>query len=256
MDELEFRKRVYNDPNHVDQELLDAASTNPALQTILDETRALEKELQAVATSITAPAGLADKLHAISASNGDATDNAASKPSSNSFFQYYAMAASLVLAAGIAIVATLTNPSRYSVAALEIEFIDHLYHEIREIDALRNGVDFSTMATPEVVRVMAAADTQFSDDNFLQSVPVKFAKPCVVIPTYHSAHLMVQGSRGAVNVFVINNSPVTNEYSINDNRFDGVIIPLGGGNLVLIGEKDEDLDQYKSLFAQNVEWVI
>jgi len=67
---------------------------------------------------------------------------------------------------------------------------------------------------------------------------------------------MLQGSTGAINVIVINNSPVTNEFSIKDDRFSGIVIPMGDGNLILIGEKNENLDQYKSMFSQNIEWVI
>jgi hypothetical protein len=28
------------------------------------------------------------------------------------------------------------------------------------------------------------------------------------------------------------------------------------GNMILVGEKDEDLDQFKELFSDSVEWVI
>jgi hypothetical protein len=31
---------------------------------------------------------------------------------------------------------------------------------------------------------------------------------------------------------------------------------MGEGNMILVGEKDENLDQYKVLFSDSVEWVI
>ena len=65
MDELEFQKRVLESPINVDQELLDAASKNPALQQILDEARAFESELQATVDDIAIPEGLSAKLLAI-----------------------------------------------------------------------------------------------------------------------------------------------------------------------------------------------
>jgi hypothetical protein len=61
---------------------------------------------------------------------------------------------------------------------------------------------------------------------------------------------------GAVSIFVINNSPVDTEYQIRDDRFDGVVIPMDEGNMIRGGEKDEDLDQFKELFSDSVEWVI
>ena len=67
---------------------------------------------------------------------------------------------------------------------------------------------------------------------------------------------MVPGDSGAVSVFVINNSPVESEFRIQDDRFHGMIVPLDEGNMVLIGEEGENLDQYKELFSGNMEWVI
>jgi hypothetical protein len=31
---------------------------------------------------------------------------------------------------------------------------------------------------------------------------------------------------------------------------------MGEGNMVLVGENNEDLEQYKTLFADNIDWVI
>lgn len=257
MDELEFRTRVYANPSDVDQDLLDAALSNPALRLILDEARAFEASLSAAFANVTAPADLAARLNALPG-RADADDSArtASKPSSTNFFQYYAMAASLVLAVGIAAVVLLSGGPSPSEAAFGTDLIQHMYHEINEIDAIAAGTDNSAIAMPAVAQVMAHADTQFNDEEFLRAMPVRFAKPCVILPAFQSAHLMVQGSHGAINVIVINNSPVGSEYSIQDDRFDGVVVPMDSGNLILIGEKDEDLDQYKSLFTQRVEWAI
>ena len=55
---------------------------------------------------------------------------------------------------------------------------------------------------------------------------------------------------------VINNSPVSVEYSFHDDRFNGIVVPMGEGNMVLVGERNEDLEQYKTLFADNIDWVI
>ena len=257
MDELEFRKRVYANPKEISQEVRNAAAANPVLQKILDETVALDADISELANSIAVPAGLAEKLLAIPETvDTQATSREASKPSSNNLFQYYAIAASLIFALGIGAIVTLGGGPTSTELAFGSEVINHLYHEVREIDAIKNGTDLSTVTMPAVAAVMAEATTQFSDEEFLQSMPVRFAKICVVIPTYHSAHLMVQGTQGAVNIIVIDNSPVTSEYLINDDRFNGIVVPMGNGNLILIGEKDENLDTYKSMFSENVEWVI
>jgi hypothetical protein len=255
MDELEFRTRVYANPTDVDKDLLEAAQAEPRLQTILDDARAFEADLQHQLHNIEIPAALANTLLALP-ERAESSTPVASKLASTSFFQYYAMAASLVLAVGIAAVLTLNGGPSATETAFGADLIMHMYHEINEIDAITAGTDTSTIAMPAVAQVMAEAETQFNDEEFLRAMPVRFAKPCVIIPTYQSAHLMVQGSHGAVNVIVINNSPVNSEYSIQDDRFDGVVVPMNEGNLILIGEKDENLDEYKALFEDRVEWTI
>lgn len=136
------------------------------------------------------------------------------------------------------------------------EVIQHLYHEVNEINSINDDTELSTVSVPVVVEVMAQADTQFNEEKFLSAMPVRFAKPCVVLPEFQSAHLMLHGNHGAVSVIVINNEPVTTEYSIRDGRFQGVVVPMSKGNLILIGEQDENVDSIKSLFAQNVSWSI
>lgn len=257
MDELEFRKRVYANPTDVDQEVTDAARAEPALGQILDEAQSLESEISAVFGSVSASPDLAARLCALPAeASAEHTARAASKTSTNSFFQYYAMAASLLLAVGIVVSVTLLGGPSAAEVAFGDDLILHLYHEVNEINAINNGTELPTIGMPAVAQVMAHADTQFNDEGFLRATPVRFAEPCAILPTYQSAHLMVQGTRGAVNVIVINNSPVTDEYSIQDERFNGVVVPMASGNLVLIGEKDENLEQYKALFAESVEWTI
>jgi hypothetical protein len=78
------------------------------------------------------------------------------------------------------------------------------------------------------------------------------------MPAFQSAHLIFEGTQGAVNVIVIviNNRPVSIEYSFHDERFNGIVVPMGEGNMVLVGENNEDLEQYKTLFADNIDWVI
>jgi len=255
MNEQDFRKRVYANPSDLDQEILDAANSNPALQKILEEILEFNTEVSTAINAVPIPVDLAERLLSIPA-NADINLTEASKPASNNFFQYYALAASLLLALGIGVVINSgSNPSAAEVV-FGNEVINHLYHEVNEINAINSGSDVSEIAMPAVIEVMASADTQFNDEEFLQSTAVKFAKPCVVLPEYHSAHLMIEGSSGTVNIIVIDNSPVTNEYSIKDDRFAGVVIPMDDGNLILIGEKNENLDQYKSMLSQNIEWII
>ena len=62
MDEIEFRKRVYANPQTPDQEVLDAAGNNPDYQKILDQTQELDTDVTTMVNNVEVPAGLKEKL--------------------------------------------------------------------------------------------------------------------------------------------------------------------------------------------------
>lgn len=255
MDELEFRQRVYANPDSVDQELLDAARDNPAYQKILDQTRQLEGEVSTLLNSTPIPEGLKDKLMAIPATAGS-SELLDQPAANNSFFHYYAIAASLLLAVGVTFSLTFNSGPSSAEVVFGNEVLEHLYLETAEIGAVNSGSANSIVSMPIISEAMANAGTRLVSNEFMQDTPVRFAKPCIILPAYQSAHLIIEGSQGAVSVIVINNSPVSVEYTIRDDRFVGVVVPMRGGNIILVGEKDADLGQYKNLFSENVDFVI
>ena len=262
MNEIEFRKRLYTNPLEVDQELLAAAAADPALQKILEQTRELETEVAAVVNAVEVPSGLADKLMAIADTASTDThlqklEDVASKPAANSnFFQYYAIAASLLLALGVTFSLTFDSGPSSAEMAVGDDVLRHLYMDGFEIDAVSNSSNTTIFGLPAINAVMAESGTRLVSYDFLQNLPIRSAKPCAVMPAYQSAHLIFAGIQGAVSVIVINNSPVSVEYSFHDERFNGIVVPMGAGNMVLVGENNEDLEQYKTLFADNIDWVI
>lgn len=267
MEESEFRERVYANPGAPDQELLDAARDNPAYQKILDQSRQMETEISSVLTAVRVPEGLKASLLDIPGLNTEINDaqsarvasvaSAGDKSAANaaSFFQYYAIAASLLLMIGVVFTLTFEpGPNEFEIALGE-EMINHLYHESSEIAAINTGNDLVTVQWNDVNQIMSSAGVQLAS-TLQQDNPVYYANPCIVLPAYSSAHLMVRGEEGAVSIIVINNSPVESEYRIQDDRFRGMVVPMGEGNLVLIGEVGENLDLFKQLFSDNMEWVI
>lgn len=267
MEESEFRKRVYANPGAPDQELLDLARNNPAYQSILDQTRQMEAEITSVLTRVMVPEGLRESLLEIPGLNAESKESQAARVDSNapagdnsasnaaSFFQYYAMAASLLLVIGVVFTLTFEPGQNELEVALGEEMINHLYHESNEIAAINAGDDLATVQWNDVSEIMLSAGVQLAS-TLQQNSPVYYANPCIVLPAYSSAHLMLRGEEGAVSIIVINNSPVESEYRIQDDRFRGMIVPMDEGNLVLIGEEGENLDLFKQLFSDNMEWVI
>lgn len=264
MDELEFRKRVYANPRDLDEEVLEAARANPDYQKILDETLAFEDSLVPLLEGAEAPVELMAQL--LSIPEKDEPDlEAAPLANSNvspirarkqSFFQYYAVAASLVLAVGIVFSLSFNGGPSSADIVFGDELLAHLYHDIEEIDDITNGEIYEVLGLDEVNSSMANAGTRLVSYDEALGFDVRSAKPCEILPAYESAHLVLEGSYGAVSVIVINNSPVDVEFSIRDERFNGIVVPMEQGNMILVGEKNEDLNQYASMFSENVEWVI
>lgn len=264
MDELEFRKRVYANPRDLDDEILEAASANPDYQKIVDETLAFEESLGSLIDGPEAPEGLIAQLLTIPEKDEMASPAAAPANSNvspirarkQSFFQYYAVAASLVLAVGIVFSLSFNGGPSSADIVFGDELLAHLHHDIEEIDDITNGETYAVLGLDEVNFSMANAGTRLVSYDGAQEFDVRSAKPCEILPAYQSAHLVLQGSHGAVSVIVINNSPVDVEFSIRDDRFNGIVVPMEQGNIILVGEKNEDLNQYASMFSENVEWVI
>ena len=255
MNKQEFKEQLYADPNRASQELLDAAAGDAELKRILDETRAFEGKVRAAVHDVQAPEQLKARLMAIPEQEslaGLRTQPAAN----NSVFNYFALAASLVLAIGLSVA---LNPDRAPTPeqiAMGAGVFEHLYSETDEILAIGNGQDQSVIPLADANTILASAGTRLVSNSRMDAMEIRSAKPCVILPAYQSAHLMVQGNQGTVSVIVINNSPVDLEYQIRDDRFAGLVVPTASGNMILVGEQGEDLRQYKTLFSESTDLVL
>jgi hypothetical protein len=223
----------------------------------------MDEDMRGIMDAVEIPDGLKEKLLAIPQTDeaegpSEKTLKAlAQKPAANSsFFQYFAIASSLMLALGVTFSLTYNSGPSPAEIAFGNEVINHLYHESVEIEAINSGLSLGPVGMPMIANAMTGVGTRLISNSFIAKTPVRFAKPCIIIPAYDSAHLMIEGSEGAVSIFVINNNPVSIEYKINDDRFNGIVVPMGNGNMILVGEVNEDLGEYKELFSENIEWVI
>jgi len=263
MDEIEFRKRVYANPVAPEQEVLDAARANPDYQKILDQTHAMDQRVDAVVKGIAVPDGLRSKLLEIPAQSAETTSNlgniALSPAANSSFFHYYAVAASLLLMLGI----TFSIGSSDVPSATDLAFGDYVFahlhsepEELAVVPSLNVGMTPAILVPGSVNEVMADTGVRLASNTARLLMDVYSAKPCVILPAYQSAHLVLQGEQGPVSVIVINNSPVQVEYQIRDQRFNGLVVPANEGNMILVGEQGENLEQLKQMVTDSMEWVI
>lgn len=276
MDKLEFRKRVYADPDNLDQDILDAAAADPDFQRIVDQTRSFNAELAELIDRTSAPEGLKSRLLALpeqaSAEPGSSDELAAKRASHaaansgnedsagsnnpNRLRRYYAIAACLLVAVGLSIALPVNRGPSAEEMAMGNEVIAHIYHESDELAAIATGTLRNNVPMTSVSDVMAHSGSRLNSDNVFQNMPVRYANPCEISPAFQSSHLILEGNAGAINVITLNNSPVSREFSIGDDRFSGIVIPMGSGNLILVTEKNQDPAAYRAMIEDNLEWAI
>ena len=247
MDDLEFRKRAYANPNDQSPEFLAAAQASPERLQLLQQLQALDKRVAAAANSIKIPEGLAAKLKAVD------SNIVHIEPKKSGLKRYLAVAASLVVAFGLALSPGFFG-ARPSAADLQFhdEVLGHVYREASRYEQSRDDVSFSQINTV----LEREAGGHFRDNERIKQLHIKFANGCNIANNGRGAHIVLDGTKGSISVMVVHNSPVSTKFDVNDSRFSGKIIPFGEGNLIIVGEKDEPLDAYEAIISEAFEWSI
>tara|TARA_R110001592_G_scaffold220603_1_gene475258 strand:+ start:39 stop:785 length:747 start_codon:yes stop_codon:yes gene_type:complete len=248
MDDLEFRRNAFADPQNQDPDFLAAAQSSPERVALLQQLQALDARVGAAARSVPVPSGLAARLKALE--EPAANDAIVAKKSKTS--RYIAVAASLVVAIGLIISPGLIT-ARPSASDLKFhdEVIGHVYREVARYDTKREDASIV-----QINSVLEEAGGHLRSEERIKQMHIKFANGCNIASNSKGAHIVLDGEKGSVSVMVVHNSPVTTTFDVNDSRFAGKIIPFGEGNLIIVGEKDEPLDKYQEMISEAFEWSI
>lgn len=246
MDDLQFRKRVLENPEAISDGVSAAAEGIPERLLFIHEATQQALHMRAIAMSVSAPEGLAQRLKDLSTADAEVI------PASKGLSRYLAIAASLVIAVGVTLsVGLYSQQPNASDMQLHDDVIRHVYRE-----APRYQGELQDMDLNEVNKVVAAAGGHLIEDDAMKTMHVKFANGCRIGLERRGAHIVLAGTQGAVSVFMVKNSPVKKPMSVDDPRYSGKIIPFGEGNLIFVGEKTEPLETYESLITKSFEWEI
>jgi len=266
MDKAEFRKQAYANPAQPSAAMLDAARMNPGYQRLLEQIRALEKEISSAVNTVPVPAGLQQRLLALPDESGATPESLGTDYPGHRTGRsgapvarpalYVAFAASLLLTLGVFFIQSSDRGLSPTEVALGDVVLEHLYEFKPQFNAMRDGTLDRDYAMPTINAVVANTGFRISSAGFMQNMPVRYANPCDIFPEHQAAHLMLQSSAGAVNVIITNSLPVSREFSIRDDRFAGLVIPLDNGNLILVGERPQSLEPYRYGLRNNLERLI
>ncbi|MBT8147844.1 MAG: DUF3379 domain-containing protein [Gammaproteobacteria bacterium] len=257
MDNSEFETRAFANPDDKDQNFLDAARDNVERQQLVEDVQSFNEQLTRITSGISPSADLQARLKAVAVDDQaetqlPPTDKVVSFPAQQrSPGRLLAMAAVLVLAIGVTYSSLFggNQPSAQEMAFGQ-QVVNHEYMELEEIDS-RPGANYQ-----QVNQVFGAVGASLADQQALTSLGISLAKPCVIIPQNSSAHVVMDGSAGAVNIIMVNNSPVSQQFSFSDDRFETVVIPMENGNLILVGEKNETFNEVQRELDDSLTWVI
>jgi len=152
-----------------------------------------------------------------------------------------AVAATVVLAAFIGfrmIGGNVTYPS------LEDEIVAHLDHEPYALRVTDEAVSDRRLA-----KVVPGDLANMNHDAGL----ITYAQTCVIngrkIP-----HLVIQGAQGPVTILLLPDEAIDDAVQLEGESINGVLLPVGGGSVAIIGERDEQLDAIQESVVNSVTW--
>ena len=242
MDDLEFRTRAFSNPLDEQEDFKAAADASPERRRLLGELHEFEQDLQRTLMAVDIPAGLKHRL------------NQHARPASPLRKRsLVALAASVVVAAGLTLNLFLQPGLSAQDLALHDEVVEHLHEEAPDYQAsYDNGSDISWS---QVEAILTASGTSLKSSDDLAAMHMIFARLCGVGGS-RSAHLVARGEHGPISIIFIRTAPVSRGVELRDERFHGRIIPVDDGNMAVIGEKNEVLGRYEQALRENIEWSI
>ncbi|MEX1198702.1 MAG: DUF3379 family protein [Pseudohongiellaceae bacterium] len=247
MDDNEFRLRAFSEPGSEDPDLHEAARGDSTRQRLMQEIAELEEHISSAIDTVAVPSGLADRLK---------QQVEPARTGKRGLMRFFPVAAMVVIAAAITLMPDPGNRPGAQDLAFHDELVTHLHDEAAAYD------DEGSTRWAEVSGVLAAAGLAAGNGGAstsgipLRTAGLKFARHCDLGDAGRGAHIVLEGEQGPVSVILSINKPVDRAFIIEDERFQGRIIPTEYGNMVIVGEQGEILSGYETMVADSVQWSI
>lgn len=233
MDDLEFRRRAYAEPNCQEKDFLDKKNSTDENVELVDQLQTFDQQITE-AMNIQPPEGLADRI-ILNQTLGQHSQNKQRLQASLS------MVASVLVVFGL--VFSLLQP--WSAIDLEQEVLTHVYDELDHL------IEKQNKDSRHVNQALSSYGAELKQDigqvNYLGSCN---------IANKEGVHIVLSGLKGAVTVMLLPHIKVEMEQTVSDTRFQGIIIPSGKGSMAIVGEKGELLDQVEEKIKNNLTWMI
>ncbi|TKB05114.1 DUF3379 domain-containing protein [Alteromonas portus] len=232
MDELEFRRRIYADPETADSDVVEAAKADESKRSFWNEQKQFDKQLKQ-ALKVDVPEDLASKL--IWQQSTDEFNRYKRRSR-----WYLAMAASVAFTVGIGLTMWYHQPLSIGGQALA-----HMQYAEMETAHSLLPADLDMVNAK-----LASFGGSFSE--MLEGVEV--VNYCH-LSTVRSLHLIVDTPQGKMSVFVVpERGDVTVPNAFSDDHYHGESIKMKHANVMIVGDKDADLSEMKKAVSERIQF--
>jgi len=237
MDDLQFRRSIYADPSSTDQEVIAAKKADPAKQQFADELIKLDVKIHQ-AMNVDVPEDLYNKLmlrQTLASHQQQKRKNRIQ----------LAIAASVAFTVGLS-VNFMQSSNAYS--DLGDYAIAHVNHEAH----LFNNNKTAQVSLASLNKEMSAYHASFTQSlgKLISAGECNFGGIKVL-------HLVYQGKTQPVTVFVV---PPNNGLDFDSNfsrgNLHGEAQQFKNANIVVVGDKNEPLQQWQQKIKQDITWSI
>jgi len=233
MDELEFRRILYADPNCTDAKILAAIASDPKKQQFCKELRQLDKKIQQ-ATQIEIPADLVHKLMLRQTMESHKSSKIRNRIQ-------LATAASIAFVIGV----SFTMWQQSNLLDLSKQAIAHVRQEGGyALDAQEN------ISLQQVNAKLATFGGEFSEDIGR----VYYANFCD-FENVRSLHMVLEGENGKVTVFVVPHSDTyLTEGSSSEKGYSSQAIDLKRASIIVVGEEGVNVNGIQERLNQKIHF--
>lgn len=167
------------------------------------------------------------------------------------------------LAASVFIVITVSGMFGYRVYSTN-QYIDRL--SIAAVDhtmAERQGNHFVAphfapyLQQQRFKQVLAAFGGSVVDEALAELGPIVHVQVCAFAHINEPvAHFLIRGKAGMITVYYVMGNKLTKPQNFALGPFKGMLIPVGQGNMAVIGDPDENLEPVADKLEETVVWMI
>lgn len=237
MDDLQFRRSIFADPNAKDEDIIAALADDPKKQKLAHELEQLDESIKS-ALEIPVPDDLCDKLIL-------RQSMASHRQQTRRKRIHLALAASFALTVGFTFSYFQFSHAYDSVGDYAFA---HVNHEAKYF----SNDSVADISLTKLNSKMASFNGQFSE----QLGELMMADFCR-FDGMQSLHLVLRGEKSPVNIFVIpKNEHLTFEKSFDSKLLQGQSQQYKHGNIIIVGDRSEKLDKWFNKVNENLTWSI